>query len=59
MLFDRQFPITTEILVSEIVITPILDAVYAFVWFTVPIKIYAYISSGKWKKFLEKTEESS
>lgn len=59
ILFDRQFPITTEILVSEIVITPILDAVYAFVWFTVPMKMYAYISSGKWKKFLEKTEESS
>lgn len=59
MLFDRQFPITLEILLSEIAITPILDAVYAFVWFTVPMKIYAYISSGKWKKILEKTEEGS
>lgn len=59
LLFDKQFPVTLEVLISEGLITPILDALYAFVWFTVPMKVYLYLGSGKWKKYFEKSEESS
>jgi rod shape-determining protein MreD len=58
LLFDRQFPLTLEMIISDGFVTPILDALYAFVWFTVPIKVYLYLASGKWKKYFEKKEES-
>lgn len=57
-MFGRQFPITLEVILSEIFATPILDALYAFVWFTVPIRIYLYISSGSLKKIFEKKEKA-
>lgn len=59
ILFDKQFPITFEVVLSDGLITPILDALYAFVWFTMPIKVYLYLGSGKWKKYFEKREENS
>ena len=58
VVFGKQFPITLEIILSEIFATPILDALYAFIWFTVPIRIYLYISSGDFKKIFEKKEKA-
>jgi hypothetical protein len=57
LLFDRQITITGSIVVSEALITPIFDAVYALLWFTVPIRLYLYIASGAWKKYLKKEQQ--
>jgi rod shape-determining protein MreD len=58
-LFDKQFSITLDLLISETLFTPVLDALYAFIWFTLPIQLYKYVRSGKWKIFFQKQEETT
>ena len=56
-IFQRQVSITLELILSDCLISAIFDALYALIWFTIPMQTYAYIDSGKWKKFLRKQEE--
>jgi rod shape-determining protein MreD len=58
-LFDKQLYFSLELILSECLVTPVLDAAYAFAWFTIPFAIYLFILSGKWKKYFEKNEEPS
>ncbi|MCX6988829.1 MAG: hypothetical protein NTZ52_04935 [Chlamydiae bacterium] len=57
-IFHKQFVITFDLMLSEALLTPIFDALYAFLCFTVPMRLYIYIRSGKWKERLKKTEET-
>lgn len=41
--FDKQITISLALFISEVVIMPVLDAAYAFIWFACPIKLYVYI----------------
>jgi hypothetical protein len=55
-LFDKQFSISLSILLSDLVIMPFLDAIYAFIWFTCPMKIYQYIQRYGWFHLFSKEE---
>ena len=55
----KGLALSPEFLFSELVFTPFLDALYAFIWFTVPMRAYLYIRSGKWKKHFKKAEEET
>lgn len=56
---NKQFPITIELILSEGILTPILDALYALLCFTLPMRMYLYIQSGKWKERFKKQEDAS
>lgn len=56
MFFDKQVHMSSKAIISDVLIAPIFDAVYAFVWFTLPIKLYTFVSTGAWKKYLKKNE---
>lgn len=55
--FDKQFPYSWELTLFELFVMPFFDALYAFVWFTCPMKLYAYIQRVGWKKLFKKQEE--
>ena len=56
-IFQKPVAVSFELTVSDCIISPIFDALYALIWFTVPMKGYSFIMSGKWKKILKKQEE--
>jgi len=58
-IFDYQFPITVDLLVSDGFIIPFFDAFYALAWFIIPIKAYQYLRSGNWKKYFRTKEETT
>lgn len=41
-LSEKQVPITPSLFFSDILIMPFLDAIYAFLWFTLPTALYSY-----------------
>jgi hypothetical protein len=42
---DRGAPITAALMVM-----PLLDGLYAFLWFTCPLKLYKYVKKRGWRK---------
>jgi rod shape-determining protein MreD len=51
MLFsERSIPLSGEFFLTEFIGMPFLDAVYAFFWFTCPLKAYARLKRYQWKK---------
>ncbi len=57
-IFDKQVSISLSMMISEIIITPMIDGIYAFIGFLIPMKLYLYILSGKWKAYFQNQEES-
>ena len=47
IVFERGISLTWKLACTDLIGMPLLDAVYAFVWFTCPIKVYQHILSSK------------
>ncbi len=41
--FDKGLPFTWKLALSDLVGMPIIDAIYAFVWFSCPIQLYIFV----------------
>ncbi len=48
--FDKSIPLSWKTLFSDVIVMSILDGLYAFLWFTCPMKLYIYIQKKGWKK---------
>lgn len=48
-LFDKGLDISGKTVLSDVVLMPILDGLYAFLWFTCPMRLYAYLEKAGWK----------
>lgn len=44
--FDKGLPFTWKLGLTDLAGMPILDAVYAFLWFFCPMRLYAFIQKG-------------
>lgn len=51
---DKKIPMTWKFAAIDLLIMPLLDAVYAFVWFTCPMQFYHYVRKVGWKKLFFK-----
>lgn len=47
---SSRFPIHLSFLFSDLLIMPLIDGVYAFFWFTCPLRVYTLIRK-KWRIF--------
>lgn len=46
---DKKLPFNAQLILSDLFIMPLLDGLYALLWFTLPFKIYTYIQKQDWK----------
>lgn len=53
-IFDKALPLSMGLLVTDLVLMPILDTIYAFVCFCCPLMLYLHIKKIGWKTFWEK-----
>ncbi len=53
-IFDRALPLSGKLILTDLIIMPVADAVYAFLWFTCPLKLFAHIKKVGWKAFYSK-----
>jgi rod shape-determining protein MreD len=54
--FDKGLPLSWKTFFSDVIFMSILDGLYAFLWFTSPMKLYIYIQKRGWRK-IEAHEE--
>ncbi len=57
-LIDRPLHLHLSWLVSDLIVMPFLDAIYAFIWFTCPIWAYQTLRRRGWSLFSFKREEN-
>ncbi len=50
-LFDRGIPFS----ILDVIVMPIIDGMYAFLWFTCPLRLYTYIKKIGWRNVFRKT----
>ncbi len=55
--FDRGVMISLRLIFTDVLLMSLLDAVYAFLWFTCPMRLYTYIQKVGLKSLFKKTEE--
>jgi len=55
-LFDRGLPFSILTALTDIVLMPIVDGLYAFLWFTCPIKLYIYTKKVGWRNLFRKPQ---
>ena len=48
-IFDRALPLSGGMLVTDLVVMPLFDAVYAFLCFCCPIMLYLHIKKVGWR----------
>jgi rod shape-determining protein MreD len=48
--FERSISLTWKLACTDLIGMPLVDAVYAFVWFTCPIKVYQHLTAKKPQK---------
>ncbi|HKZ00135.1 MAG TPA: hypothetical protein VJ112_03105 [Rhabdochlamydiaceae bacterium] len=53
-LFDKQVIFSWKLVMSDLIGMPMIDALYAFLWFTLPIRLYLHIKQVGWRQFLLK-----
>jgi cell shape-determining protein MreD len=54
LLLLQGVTLSPSILFSELIFMPILDGVYAFLWFTCPMKLYHYGKKVGWRQILKR-----
>ncbi len=56
----KEVPFTWKLALADLFGMPIVDALYALFWFTLPMKAIAYLKKGTWRRFFTKhTEEEA
>lgn len=50
-IFDRALPLSGKLLITDLIIMPIVDAIYAFLWFSCPMMLFLYIKKIGWRAF--------
>jgi rod shape-determining protein MreD len=53
-IFDRALPLSGKLIITDFMIMPLADAVYAFLWFTCPMKLFVHIKKVGWQAFSSK-----
>ncbi len=48
-LFEKRFPFKLQLIATDLILMPILDALYGFLWFTCPMKIFQNIKKFKFR----------
>jgi len=48
-LFEHTLPLSGQLLITDLVIMPLVDAIYAFLWFSCPIMLYLSIKKVQWR----------
>ena len=43
---DQGIPITWKLALTDLIGMPLIDAIYAYLWFTCPMQLYIYIQKG-------------
>lgn len=56
-IFDKTFPFNWTLIVSDLIGMSIIDAIYAFFWFTCLIKLYYQVRERGWRIFLFKKSQ--
>lgn len=54
--FDRGIALSFRLIFTDVFLMSILDGLYAFLWFTCPMKLYTYIQKVGWKALFKKEE---
>ncbi len=50
-IFDRALPLSGKLLITDLALMPLLDAAYAFCWFSCPMMLYLHIKKVGWRTF--------
>lgn len=50
----KEVSFTWKLALTDLCVMPLCDALYALFWFTIPLKIIAYVKKGTWRRFLRK-----
>jgi rod shape-determining protein MreD len=53
-IFDKALPLSGKMLVTDLLIMPLLDTAYAFLWFSCPMMLYLHIQKVGMRAFLAK-----
>lgn len=53
-IFGQGLPLSAKLLIADFLIMPLADATYAFLWFTCPMRLYAYIKKVGWRTLYSK-----
>ncbi|MBS0615511.1 MAG: hypothetical protein JSR58_03045 [Verrucomicrobia bacterium] len=57
LLFLTYLPFQVGTLLTNLIFMPVLDGLYAFLWFTCPLKLYTYIQKTGWKNLFKRADE--
>jgi hypothetical protein len=52
--FDHALPLSGKLIITDLMIMPLADAAYAFLWFTCPMMLYSHIKKVGWRAFYTK-----
>lgn len=53
-IFDRSLPLSAKLLITDLILLPAIDAVYAFLWFSCPMLLFLHIKKIGWRAFSAK-----
>jgi len=53
--FERHLPFNWKSLLSDLFAMSILDGIFAFIWFTLPMKLYLHIRKTGWRALFKKS----
>jgi cell shape-determining protein MreD len=53
-IFGQGFTLSAKLLLTDLAIMPLADAAYAYLWFTCPMLLYAYIKKVGWRNIYPK-----
>lgn len=48
-IFDRGIPFSAAAFTTDIVLLSLVDALYGFLWFTCPMRLYIYVKKKGWR----------
>lgn len=55
-LFDRGITFSILTVLTDVIFMSLVDGLYAFLWFTCPIRLYIHIKKVGWKNLFRKTD---
>ena len=53
-LFDRGIPFSFPTFLTDIILLPLMDGLYGFLWFICPMRLYIYVKKTGWKNLLKR-----